>query len=75
MFIHCPKGQSLWKNTFSKIWYGTVMLNAKDLCLSLCKIQRNNANNIIKINDVVATLWTIWIDRNNQIFKEKAASL
>lgn len=74
LFIHCPKAQSLWNKLFLVTGLNLTISNAKDLCLSLCGIQGSNVKNIISFNATVATLWTIWTDRNNQIFMKKSLS-
>uniref|UniRef100_A0A9I9E5W7 Uncharacterized protein n=1 Tax=Cucumis melo TaxID=3656 RepID=A0A9I9E5W7_CUCME len=46
----------------------------KDLCSYLCALKNSNMKEIIRFNAIAATLWTIWLDRNNQIFKEKVST-
>ena len=76
LFIDCPKSQGLWNNFQWEAGSNLIRSSVKDLCLTLCGLQSNNAKNIIKFNTTMATMWTIWTNRNNQIFKgQKSLSL
>ncbi|KAA0035248.1 LINE-1 retrotransposable element ORF2 protein [Cucumis melo var. makuwa] len=64
----------LWNLWSSETGIPMANTNVKDLCLSLCRLTGGNAKNIISFNAAIATLWTIWIRRNNLIFTEKDSS-
>ncbi|TYK10888.1 LINE-1 retrotransposable element ORF2 protein [Cucumis melo var. makuwa] len=74
LFILCPTAHRLWNLWSSETGIPMANTNVKDLCLSLCRLTGGNAKNIISFNAAIATLWTIWIRRNNLIFEEKDSS-
>ncbi|KAA0056839.1 LINE-1 retrotransposable element ORF2 protein [Cucumis melo var. makuwa] len=74
LFIFCPFARNLWNMWSSETGTPMATTNVKDLCLQLCRQSDRNTKNIISFNSAIATLWTIWIRRNNLIFADKDSS-
>ena len=74
LFILCPIAHRLWNLWSSETSIPMTSTNIKDLCLCLCRLTGSSAKNIISFNAAIATLWTIWIRRNNLIFLEKVST-
>lgn len=75
IFISCHFTKSLSVRLFSQVGRHLDTNNTNSLCLFHDLMKQTNRKNIICLNAGVVLLWSVWVERNNRIFKSVEKSL
>lgn len=75
LFIGCSVAKTIWRKIEVLTNWKMQHSNISTLCTKLCNIKQNSQREIIKFNVTAASLWSIWLERNNHTFKDKNSSI
>ena len=74
IFITCLVAKNIWEKVEHLINCRNSNINTTSLFKDICCIKQKNRKDIIIFNTIDVDLWTIWIERNNILFKSKERS-
>lgn len=76
LFITCNHSQFFWAHFFGYLKSNSTSPQNVDEAINLLIIQKNaSKQSILLCNLIGATLWSIWLERNNRTFQNKSKSM